>query len=262
MVAPISVTVPELTGAPQWAANGVAVCTAGDNQFDPRLVSDGLGGAIVTWEDRRSGSSYDIYAQRVDAAGATWWGTNGTAVSTAANSQVDAEIALLDDVRTPQVQIQAKIIFVSRTDLEEFGITYDLKDSRGNQLNVVAPGATDSDGDGLINALDPDSDNDGVTDGDEVNNWGSDPLIDDTDGDGLGDGDEVNTYHTSPTAASSDADALSDGDEVNIHGTDPNDHDTDDESPVRVEAEHVDTHVARRGFPANVRRQHPHPGAQ
>ena len=54
------------------------------------------------------------------------------------------------DVRTPQVQIQAKIIFVSRTDLAEFGITYDLKDSRGNQLNVVAPGATDSDGDGVI----------------------------------------------------------------------------------------------------------------
>ena len=54
------------------------------------------------------------------------------------------------DVRTPQVQIQAKIIFVSRTDLNEFGITYDLKDSRGNQLNVVAPGATDTDGDGVI----------------------------------------------------------------------------------------------------------------
>jgi type IV pilus assembly protein PilQ len=54
------------------------------------------------------------------------------------------------DVRTPQVQIQAKIVFVNRTDLNEFGITYDLKDSRGNQLNVVSPGAADSDGDGVI----------------------------------------------------------------------------------------------------------------
>lgn len=54
------------------------------------------------------------------------------------------------DVRTPQVQIQAKIVFVNRTDLKEFGITYDLKDSRGNQLNVVSPGAVDSDGDGVI----------------------------------------------------------------------------------------------------------------
>jgi type IV pilus assembly protein PilQ len=39
------------------------------------------------------------------------------------------------DVRTPQVSIQAKIIFVNRTDAEELGITYDLKDSRGNSLN-------------------------------------------------------------------------------------------------------------------------------
>jgi type IV pilus assembly protein PilQ len=64
----------------------------------------------------------------------------------------DAVGALIQglDVRTPQVQIQAKIVFVNRTDLNEFGITYDLKDSRGNQLNVVSPGATDNDGDGII----------------------------------------------------------------------------------------------------------------
>lgn len=46
------------------------------------------------------------------------------------------------DRRTPQVTIQAKIIFVNRTDLQEFGIRYELKDSQGNQLNVIAPGQT------------------------------------------------------------------------------------------------------------------------
>ncbi len=35
------------------------------------------------------------------------------------------------DVRTPQVSIQARIIFVNRTDVEDLGITYDLRDSRG-----------------------------------------------------------------------------------------------------------------------------------
>lgn len=54
------------------------------------------------------------------------------------------------DVRTPMVNISAKIIFVNRTDLDEFGITYDLKDSRGNQLNVLTPGAIDADGDGTL----------------------------------------------------------------------------------------------------------------
>jgi type IV pilus assembly protein PilQ len=41
------------------------------------------------------------------------------------------------DVRTPQVAIQAKIVFVNRTDAEELGVTYDLKDSRGNSLNQL-----------------------------------------------------------------------------------------------------------------------------
>lgn len=39
------------------------------------------------------------------------------------------------DVRTPQVSIEAKIIFVNRTRADELGFTYDLKDSRGNSLN-------------------------------------------------------------------------------------------------------------------------------
>ena len=41
------------------------------------------------------------------------------------------------DVRTPQVAIQAKIVFINRTDAEDLGIVYDIKDSRGNSLNSV-----------------------------------------------------------------------------------------------------------------------------
>lgn len=58
------------------------------------------------------------------------------------------------DVRTPQVQIQAKIVFVNRTDLNDLGIVYDLKDSGGNQLNQVSPGAADLDGNGTIDLPD------------------------------------------------------------------------------------------------------------
>jgi type IV pilus assembly protein PilQ len=43
------------------------------------------------------------------------------------------------DVRTPQVSIEAKIIFVNRTDAEELGVVYDLKDREGNSLNRVFP---------------------------------------------------------------------------------------------------------------------------
>ena len=57
----------------------------------------------------------------------------------------DAIAALIAelDIPTPQIMISAKIIFVNRTDLRELGVSYDLKDSQGNQLNVLAPGAAD-----------------------------------------------------------------------------------------------------------------------
>ena len=63
--------------------------------------------------------------------------------------QVEAMIRSLDR-ETPQVAIAAKIVFINRTDLQDFGITYDLKDSEGNQLNQITPGAVDQDGNGVI----------------------------------------------------------------------------------------------------------------
>ena len=65
-----------------------------------------------------------------------------------------AELAEGLDVPVRQVDIAAKIIFVNRTGLEGFGITYDLKDTRGNQLNLLSPGVADTDGDGEISLPD------------------------------------------------------------------------------------------------------------
>ncbi|MGH7468694.1 MAG: AMIN domain-containing protein [Longimicrobiales bacterium] len=54
------------------------------------------------------------------------------------------------DVRQPQVSIAAKIVFVDRTALQELGFVYDLKDSRGNQLNRVIPGFLDANNNGIF----------------------------------------------------------------------------------------------------------------
>jgi serine/threonine protein kinase len=51
-----------------WPANGVALCSAVGAQEAPVAVADGDGGALVTWEDLRSGN-YDIYAQHITASG-------------------------------------------------------------------------------------------------------------------------------------------------------------------------------------------------
>jgi len=79
-------------GVAQWAAGGLVVCNATGNQTDPRIISDGAGGAIIVWSDRRNGANYDIYAQRINASGAPQWTANGVVVCTAADDQTDPTI--------------------------------------------------------------------------------------------------------------------------------------------------------------------------
>jgi hypothetical protein len=74
-------------GTAQWAANGVPVCAADNDQFTPDIVSDGAGGAIIAWYDMRLNPNYDIYAQRIDGSGNALWTTNGVPVCTAVNIQ-------------------------------------------------------------------------------------------------------------------------------------------------------------------------------
>ncbi len=60
-----------------WSPGGAPVCAESGDQFEPAAVSDGEGGAIVAWIDLRSGTSFDIYAQRIGAAGGIAWGAGG-----------------------------------------------------------------------------------------------------------------------------------------------------------------------------------------
>jgi hypothetical protein len=51
-------------GAALWTSDGSAVSTAANHQQLPRLIAADSGGAIITWQDLRSGD-WDIYAQKV-----------------------------------------------------------------------------------------------------------------------------------------------------------------------------------------------------
>jgi hypothetical protein len=90
------------------------------------------------------------------------------------------------------------------------------------------PARPDSDRDGLgdgeevrlgTHPLNADSDGDGLIDGEEVR-LGTDPLNADTDGDGLIDGAEI-AFSADPFTADSDGDGLSDGQEVQDLGSSP-----------------------------------------
>ena len=74
---------------PAWPVGGAAVCSATGEQQFPWLVSDGAGGALVIWSDRRSGTNSDVYAHHVLASGAldAGWPGDGAVVCSSPGDQ-------------------------------------------------------------------------------------------------------------------------------------------------------------------------------
>lgn len=83
----------DASGAIRWTANGIAVCDYSDTQIAPRIIPDGVGGAIVAWSDYRNTVFFGIYAQRVSASGTTMWTANGVIISSALNDQIYCQLA-------------------------------------------------------------------------------------------------------------------------------------------------------------------------
>lgn len=79
-------------GSLSWMMSGVSVCSSADAQINPRIETDGSGGAVIVWQDKRNGVDYDIYAQHLDATGATTWTANGVAVCTSISTQSNPKI--------------------------------------------------------------------------------------------------------------------------------------------------------------------------
>jgi hypothetical protein len=77
-------------GAVLWNPAGVAASTGGDAD-GLRVIGDGYGSAIASWYVYGA-SSYDIYAQRVTAAGVVSWVAGGLPVCAAANDQYYADL--------------------------------------------------------------------------------------------------------------------------------------------------------------------------
>lgn len=57
------------TGSVMWTNGGVAVGVAAENQTSPKNVSDGSGGCLFSFQDKRSGD-FDIYAWKLSSNGA------------------------------------------------------------------------------------------------------------------------------------------------------------------------------------------------
>ena len=74
-------------GVVKWGTNGIAVCVQAADQLGPQVICNVKGGAIVSWQDKRSGD-YDIYAQRINASGTALWDKNGMSICSASKDQL------------------------------------------------------------------------------------------------------------------------------------------------------------------------------
>ncbi len=74
------------TGTPLWQLNGKLIATSPYAQINPNICSDGMDGAIITWQDSTV-NDWDVYAQKINSAGQTQWQANGVVVSDAIEIQ-------------------------------------------------------------------------------------------------------------------------------------------------------------------------------
>jgi hypothetical protein len=77
----------------QFISDGIPVCNATADQTAAAIAPDGSGGAVITWQDLRSSTSYDIDAQRMTATGTMLWTANGVAVQAGTGDQTLPVIA-------------------------------------------------------------------------------------------------------------------------------------------------------------------------
>lgn len=103
-----------------WNADGLPLCLADFAQKNPRLSSDGAGGAYIVWDDYRNTNTTkeDIFAQHLSATGEALWGTDGKAICTAGNIQEGSLIKAAgnhvfvnwEDTRTGSVGIYYQVL--------------------------------------------------------------------------------------------------------------------------------------------------------
>src|SRR5437588_625279 len=76
---------------PRDPSVSIPVAVAAGDQKAVVAVSDGSGGAILAWQDSRTGP-VDILAQRIDANGTPLWTANGVVVCNAVGDQTTPTI--------------------------------------------------------------------------------------------------------------------------------------------------------------------------
>lgn len=95
-IAAMLLFLPSMVAQAQWSSDPAVnnpICLAGNLQRNPKVISDGKGGAIICWHDERFAQNFpNIYVQRISREGFVRWTINGVALSPASNSQSKPDI--------------------------------------------------------------------------------------------------------------------------------------------------------------------------
>ncbi|UCE07097.1 MAG: hypothetical protein JSW07_03410, partial [bacterium] len=133
-----------MDGNIMWDANGVEISKGqfGNMDIYPAIVSDGLGGAIITWTDHRSDDrNPDIYAQRVDSQG--YLGKDATSPTiefTPIPEANENEPIIITATITDTLSGVKTSTLVYRTGGSRDSISLDLTNTSGNDYEVTIPG--------------------------------------------------------------------------------------------------------------------------
>lgn len=114
-----------VNGKPLWDENGEALMKIVGDQFGQTIVSDGKGGAITAWLDRRDSKMQpNIYGQKLGKRGELLWDKSGTLLAAYKNSeksylnllsdQNGGAIAIFKDKRESVTSIFGQRIYASK----------------------------------------------------------------------------------------------------------------------------------------------------
>lgn len=121
----------DILGAPQWNG-GTRLAVFDSNSLpiahDPKLVSDGIGGAVLAWHFS-SGTQFSSRVQHLSAAGVELFPHNGVDVSTNGNSRLDPSLTF--DVATQSATVVWKETNLGQT---TWGIVAQKFDAAGAPL--------------------------------------------------------------------------------------------------------------------------------